>query len=184
MPRLTELAHDAVRPVLGPGNVAIDATAGNGYDTAFLAKQVGPTGHVFAFDIQSEAIARTHKAVRAFENVTLFLRDHGELRDAIPEHHSGQVAAVMFNLGYLPGGDKSITTHAETTARALASALDLLRTGGVLTVLAYTGHPGGREEADAVARRLGELPGGFAIREVRSESDEAAPRLFVVQKRA
>jgi predicted methyltransferase len=182
MPRLTELAHDVVRAVLGRGDVAIDATAGNGHDTRFLAELVGPIGRVFAFDIQPEALDRTQEAVREFDTVTLLLRDHAELWGAIPDYYRGHVGAVMFNLGYRPGGDKSLTTRAETTTRAVVGALDVLRPGGVLTVVAYTGHAGGAEEADAVARLLNELPRGeFTVREGHGEA-ENAPRLFVVTK--
>ena len=58
--------------------------------------------------------------------------------------------AVMFNLGYLPGGDKSIVTRAESTVIAIRIAAELLAPGGILTIVVYTGHPGGEEEAAAV----------------------------------
>ena len=180
MPRLTELAHAAVRRVLAVGEVAIDATAGNGHDTRLLAELVGPAGRVFAFDIQPEALACTAKELGDTSNVTLLARDHAEMRDAIPPELHGRIGAVMFNLGYLPGGDKSITTQPASTLKAISSALELLRPGGVLTVIAYIGHPGGAKEAEAVA----ELLGAFLTREEQAEeSVSGAPRLFVVHKR-
>ena len=185
MLRLTELAHAALRAVLQPGETAIDATAGNGHDTRFLAELVGPTGRVFAFDIQPVALANTANLIRGLDHVTLLHRDHAELRDAIPREHHGKVTAVMFNLGYLPGGEKTIVTRSDPTLRAINAALELLRVGGVLSVLAYTGHPGGAEEAYAVAKLLGELsPANFEVREERGEHDSvSAPHLFVVHKR-
>jgi predicted methyltransferase len=180
MPRLTELAHAVVRAVVAPGETAIDATAGNGHDTRFLAELVGPTGSVFAFDIQSEALSRTRTLLGQAANVILLERDHAEIREAVPVEHHGRVAAVMFNLGYLPGGDHAITTQNPSTLAAISAALELLRPGGVLTVLAYTGHPSGAEEAEAAAQLLAP----FGAREERSEHDgPAAPRLFVVHKR-
>lgn len=185
MPRLTELAHDVVRAVVKHGDIAIDATAGNGRDTWFLAELVGPGGHVFACDIQREALDRTRAAVKDAANVTLLLCDHAGLAEAIPSRFHGQIAAAMFNLGYFPGGNKSITTLPESTLKAIACALDLLAAGGILTIVAYTGHPGGKAESDAVVRWLGELSHDrFAIDEIGGDSDHASPpRLFVVRRR-
>ena len=181
MPRLTARAHAAVRAVVAAGDTVIDATAGNGRDTSFLAGVVGPTGRVFAFDIQAEALARTAERLGSAPHVTLLKRNHAEMGDAIPAEHRGRVAAVMFNLGYLPGGDHSIATRAGSTRTAMAAALDLLRPGGVLTVLTYPGHAGGAEEAAAVAETLAPL----GAHEHRGEWDgPAAPRLFVVHKRS
>ncbi|MCI0702271.1 MAG: class I SAM-dependent methyltransferase [Planctomycetia bacterium] len=184
MTRLTELAHAAVRTVLAAGEASIDATAGNGHDTRFLSVLVGPMGSVFAFDIQPEALARTAQKLHEASNVTLCQRDHAEMRNEIPPEFHGRIGAVMFNLGYLPGGDKSFTTQADSTLKAIASALELLRSGGILTVVAYIGHPGGSDEAEAVTNLLAKLPAGFSLREERNEeSISAAPRLFVVHKR-
>jgi predicted methyltransferase len=176
MPRLTELAHHAVRAVLGPGDVAVDATAGNGHDTRFLCDLVGPTGHVFAFDVQPSALENAARMVEGASHVVLLQRDHAEMHDAIPPRFHGQVAAVMLNLGYLPGGDKSIVTRTESTLTAIRAALRLLRPGGVLTVIAYPGHPGGREEAAAVAMLLNS-PG-------IADDNPASPRLFVLHSPA
>jgi predicted methyltransferase len=181
MPRLIELAHEAVRAGLKPGDVAVDATAGNGHDTLLLVELVGPTGRVFAFDVQPDALARTAARLGGASNVVLLKRDHAEMGAAIPVEHHGRIGAVMFNLGYLPGGDHALITRTASTLSALSAALELLRPDGVLTVLAYTGHPGGAEEADAVARALAP----FSAREERGQRDgPAVPRLFVVHKRA
>lgn len=183
--RLTELAHEAVRAVLGPGEVAIDATAGNGHDTAFLARLVGPSGRVFAFDIQPEALARTAARVGNTKAITLLVQDHAEMATAIPHEFHGRVAAIMFNLGYRPGGPPEIITRPETTCRAISAGLHLLRPGGVLTVIAYTGHPGGETEAVAVADLLRALPDPpFRVSEERPLSKTPAPWLFVVHRSA
>lgn len=188
MPPLTEQAHQFVRAAVRPGEIVIDATSGNGHDTCFLAELVGSEGTVYTLDLQSEAISRTRQRLleQGFQNVHLFQRDHAELRATIPESHFGRVAAVMFNLGYLPGGDKGFATRADSTLHAIDAALALLRPDGVLTVLAYTGHPGGLAEANAVAQHVAALSSDcYAVSEPEATNDRkpAAPRLFVVCKR-
>ncbi len=185
-PRLTELAQDVLKPVIKPGDVVIDATAGNGHDTAFLTKRVRFQGKVFAIDRQPEAIVRLTRwlAETPRPRVKLIQGDHADLTNLIPPEHHGRVAAVMFNLGYLPNGDHAITTSAATTAPAIRQAVELLRPGGMLTVLAYTGHAGGPEEADAVAETLREL--GLVIDWEERAADPWTtnpPRLFVGRKK-
>src|SRR5262245_52101665 len=146
--------------------------------TRFLSELVGSSGRVFAFDVQPEALACTAASLRDAPNVTLLQCDHAEMRAAIPPVDCGYVG-VMFNLGYLPGDDHSVTTQTASTLAAIRAALELLRPGGVLTVLAYTGHAGGAEEADAVAQLLR----AFSTHEELAEhGGTGAPRLFVVHK--
>ncbi len=186
MPPLTEQAHDIIRQAVRAGDTAIDATAGNGYDTTFLSRLVGPSGKVFSFDVQQTALDRTWERldVEGLTNVTLLHRDHAAMSEIIPERHHGQVAAVMFNLGYLPGGDTLVTTRANQTITSIAAALKLLRPQGVLTVIAYVGHVGGLDEATAVERLLRGLEHKeFEVQ--RPEADSlrpASPRLFTVTK--
>jgi predicted methyltransferase len=184
MARLTEFAHAAVRTVLRAGDAAIDATAGNGHDTRLLSAGVSQTGRVFAFDIQQDALERTAETIRSAINVTLLPINHAAMHEAIPLEYHGRIGAIMFNLGYLPGGDKALTTRVESTVRAIAAGLELLRPEGVLTILAYTGHAGGMEEAEAVEAMLNELSAvEFEVQEIRCEMDsKSAPRLFVVHK--
>jgi predicted methyltransferase len=182
--RLIEQAQEAVRQALKPGALAIDATAGNGHDTLFLSNQVGPDGRVFCCDIQTEALSRTAALLAAATNVTYLLIDHADLANTVPAEYHGRVAAVMFNLGYLPGGDRSLITRPDSTIPAIHAGLELLRPGGVMTILAYTGHPGGSEEAEAVRAALRGLSDrSFALREIPGDPESpAAPCLFVVHK--
>ena len=186
MIRLTEVAQSIVRSVIQRGEAAIDATAGNGHDTLFLLECVGPSGRVFAFDIQPEALARTASRVGNAGNVELIECDHASMYGAVAEEFHGRIGAVMFNLGYLPGGKKSTITRASSTLQALEAALGLLRTAGVMTVVAYTGHEGGFEEAESVSRFLSGLSTNeYTTRIVKSERDsKISPGLFVIYKEA
>ena len=157
---LTRQAHQRLALYLRPGDIAIDATAGNGHDTLFLARQVGPGGEVHAFDIQQAALTNTHERLAGagcLAQVTLHLAGHETMLQRLAGRQ-GQIAAIIFNLGYLPGADHANTTRDNTTLSALDQSLTLLRPGGVLSVLAYRGHPGGQEEAQAVAEWLAGQP--------------------------
>ncbi|MEM7012036.1 MAG: class I SAM-dependent methyltransferase [Verrucomicrobiota bacterium] len=147
-PRATEMAQTWIRERVQPGAFVVDATTGNGHDTVFLAELVGRDGKVIAFDIQAEAL-RSARArldeVGLIQQVSLIHAGHERMAEFIH-----QADAVMFNLGYLPGSDKSVITQAKTTIAALKSALQLLNPGGIVTVVAYPGHEGGSNEAEAV----------------------------------
>jgi len=138
---------------LQPGDRAVDATAGNGYDTLFLAEQVGAAGHVYAVDLQTAAIESARQRLitaGCHERVTFLHGNHAELMSLLPEDCQRTIAVVMFNLGYLPGSDRELVTTPESTLHALDAALGLLRPGGVLSVVSYWGHPGGAEEGQMV----------------------------------
>ena len=165
LPTAVQWSHVILGPRLRPGDWVVDATSGNGHDTLFLAQRVLPGGRVFAFDIQAAAVEQTRKTLVAHlphtldtGEVTLVHAGHEHLRDLLPPETHGKFRAIMFNLGYLPGGDKSLITKVETTLSALQQALDLLAEDGVLTAVIYPGHEGGRDEADAVERLLAALP--------------------------
>ncbi len=147
-------ARNLIQSALTPGDTAVDATVGNGHDTLFLAECVGPRGRVVGFDIQPSALAETTRRLHAAgldERVELLLRGHEEMSAWFAGSASlPRPMAVMFNLGYQPGGDRSVITRPETTLVALDSALDLVTPGGIITVVVYVGHAGGKAEAEAV----------------------------------
>lgn len=154
LPRVTELAHLFVRRCLKAGGWAVDATVGNGHDTLFLAHLVGSGGRVDGFDIQGDAIANTRRQTAGLPQVHLHHLSH----EKMGEHLAGPVDAVMFNLGYLPSGDKSVITHPSSTLPALETAAQILGGGGILTVVVYPGHEGGSAEAEAVEQWFKNLP--------------------------
>lgn len=158
---LVQQAHQLLAERLQQGDTVIDATVGNGHDTLFLAAQVGVTGKVYGFDIQQQALDTAYERLQQAgeaAQVSLFHAGHETMSLLVPESAHGRVKAVMFNLGYLPGGDKRRTTGVSTTLAALQAALTMLSSGGLISLLAYTGHPGGREEAELVKQWAGALP--------------------------
>lgn len=180
---LSETAHEMVGAQLCTGDVAIDATLGNGHDTLYLARCVGTTGRVYGFDIQEQALQTTRERLRAhgvLERAILCHASHADMTNYVKH----PVQAVMFNLGYLPGADKRIITQTESTLAALASACGLLANQGVMTVMVYPGHVGGAEEANSVEQWLQQLhPKQYRTQLLFSQYHKpSAPRLFVIRK--
>ncbi len=127
------------------GDTVVDATCGTGQDTVVLARAVGKTGKVYAFDIQKKALILTETRLRShgMNNAHLLMKSFASMESQLPE---SSASAVVFNLGYLPGGDHDITTTADTTLAGLAAALRIIHPGGIVTVVLYDGHEEGREE--------------------------------------
>ena len=155
-------AHALLEDALRPGDIAIDCTMGNGRDTLFLADLVGESGHVFAFDIQETAIENTRGRLAqhdiAAERVTLLKESHANLLQQIPARSCQKIKAAVFNLGYLPGGDKRICTRPHSTIAALEGLRSILAPGGIVVLVIYPGHDGGEAEALAVLDYCKALP--------------------------
>lgn len=186
---LTETSHNIVRERLQTGDTVIDATLGNGHDCLFLAKCVGEAGHVYGFDIQTKAITSSQQLLTQHQldsRATLIQASHADMCQFIPSSFHGQIAAIMFNLGYLPGTDKAVMTQTQTTLQAIAVACGLLATHGVITALAYPGHAGGDEETRALQSWLEQLDAAmFSVETLFSQHhQDHAPRLFVLRKQA
>ncbi len=148
----TELALHIVRPYVTPDSTVIDATCGNGHDTLALA-QMNPA-KLYAFDIQEDAVRATTALLEANGYRESIADGRFVLRCAAHEEMNQYVArpvtAVLFNLGYLPGGDKEITTKAASTLIAVQAAMELLETDGVICITMYSGHDAGKEEKAAL----------------------------------
>lgn len=143
------LAHHYWQQLLLPGSIVIDATCGNGKDTIQLLKLISPTGKIFACDIQAEAIARarTNIAIElSLEAIQQVFFIHGCHSTFPKEIHEASVSLIVYNLGYLPGADKTCITKPDTTLNSVQSALLLLKVGGALSIICYPGHAGGDEE--------------------------------------
>lgn len=179
--------REILAPVIKPGDIVIDATVGNGYDTLFLANAVGSTGQVLGFDVQPQALENTRLMLEQHnvrQRVTLFLHNHADLADCIPPAGKRRIRSVMFNLGYLPRGNKSVITQASSTLTALDAVLPHLRPGGVISIVAYRGHPGGEQETEAVAAwssRLAAADYGVDHFTPRNASGKA-PLLIIIRR--
>lgn len=159
---LVKLAQQLVSKHLSDGDIAVDATVGNGHDTLFLAQSVGNNGKVYGFDIQQAALDNCYQRLEQHhlnQHVSLIHAGHETMPVVLPEDVGDDaVKAIMFNLGYLPGGDKSLTTQSATTLSALNSAVQILAPQGIITILAYNGHSGGKAETESVKDWVHTLP--------------------------
>jgi len=177
------LSHLLVRRFVSPGDHVIDATCGNGHDTLLLAELVGPAGRVWAFDIQQAALDATAGRLAEAEDCAAVDLIHAG-HETIKDHCRGPVKAVVFNLGYLPGGDRTVVTQTESTLAGLAQSLEILATGGIVVITIYPGHESGGLERIALEDRLAQLPpAGFHIwRMGQINVPATAPYIILIQK--
>ncbi|MBQ9545419.1 MAG: methyltransferase domain-containing protein [Clostridia bacterium] len=143
-------SHQFIAAHVAEGDLVVDATAGRGRDTVFLASLVGKSGRVLAFDVQEEAIRSTEALVRAngfSDRVKTILDDHANLASYVSP---GSVKAVMFNLGWLPGGDHNVFSRPESSIPAIKAALEALCSGGAASVCIYCGKECGYGEKNAL----------------------------------
>lgn len=194
---ITKRCHNLMRQWLQAGDIVVDATAGNGKDTLFLANQVGQEGIVVGFDIQPSALANCYDYLTAAQipnriyrqtgidpknpGIYLIEADHAELSRWIP----CQVKALMYNLGYLPTGDKQITTTAQSSIASIEAGLGLLQHNGYLSIISYPGHSAGEVEHQAVKRLLQQLNSDqFEVLSIIQTNRSAqTPQLHIIKKR-
>lgn len=155
--RVLQFAQALLTDAIEEGDTVVDATAGNGHDTLFLAHLVGDFGQVYSFDIQKKAVDATlHRLLdNALEHRAIVLKDGHE---NVAKYVDKPIAAAIFNLGYLPGSDHSIITKPNTTLQAIDELLKLLKVGGIIILVVYHGHEGGKEERDSLIQYVSELP--------------------------
>lgn len=157
MYQVTEWCRHFMELQIRPGDICIDATMGNGYDTEFLCTLAGEEGQVLAFDIQKTAIERTRKRLQEAnvpDNYRLILASHSHM-ERYAEQDS--VSCIVFNFGYLPGGDHALATKPSTSITAVEQGLALLKKGGLISLCIYSGGDTGFEERDAFLSYLKEL---------------------------
>lgn len=142
------LSHKIISERIKKGDFCIDATAGRGRDTAFLCRLCGKEGRVIAFDIQKEAVESTEKHLA--ENglsAEVYLDSHANMDKYASV---GEVDAVMFNFGWLPGGDHNCFSHSDSSIIAIKKAMELLKDGGIISICIYCGKENGFEEKNAL----------------------------------
>lgn len=153
MDRILPYAKKLLEITITNGDVVVDATLGNGHDTLFLANLIGESGRVYGFDLQEAAILTSIERLKQHgmaDRVTIFHTGHEQLSKLIPAEHHGKVKAAIFNLGYLPGSDKSIVTKPETTISAIEQLLEMMIPEGIIILVIYHGHAEGAIERDAL----------------------------------
>lgn len=154
--QITEYCHRFLQPYILEGDCCVDATCGNGGDTEFLRRMTGRCGKVYAFDIQEEAVRNTRRRLETAglsEGTEIILDSHEKMTSYVKE----EAAVIMFNFGYLPGGDHRLCTKADVSVRAAESALSILKPGGVLSLCIYSGGDTGYEEKQALLTFLEKL---------------------------
>jgi len=194
--RIVNWGQELLAEVVRPGDLVVDLTVGTGQDTLFLSQLVGLRGQVVGFDIQWPALleAETRLTEKGVETrlqrdinsplsgragADLVLLSHSKISTVV----SSSPKAIIANLGYLPGGDKTIITQPDTTVAALEHSCRLLAVGGRMSVVIYPGHPGGAEEGLAVANFFSELrDGDFHVLQMKVSNRQQSPFLFVAEK--
>lgn len=141
-----EFSHWLMKRFLPEKAAVIDATAGRGKDTLFLSRLLGNDSRIWAFDIQQKAVELTRKKLKekglVHSGITVINDGHENIKDYVDR----QIDGAIFNLGYLPGENKDIITRPDTTLTAIRSCLSILKSKGLIVIVIYTGHPGGKDE--------------------------------------
>lgn len=168
---------------LKKGAVAVDFTMGNGHDTLFLSQAVESDGHVYAFDIQDQALFQTEKLLRengCLQNCTLICDSHAN----VLKYVNIPVCAGVFNLGWLPGGDKNVTTRRESTLQAVDCALGLIDHDGILLIAVYPGHEEGRLEGDMLAEQLSRISRyDMCVSRMQIINSPTSPYFFAIERK-
>ncbi len=180
--RVLPYTKQLLESVIEPGDCVVDMTAGNGHDTQFLAECVGPEGRVLAFDVQAQAIEESTRRLDEagkLERVDLYHESHIHVGARLSDERR-PVRAGVFNLGYLPGSDKSITTTGEETLEALDALLPVLAPGGLVVLVVYHGHLEGKRERDAVLDYVTALDQqGYAVLQYRFLNQQNHPPFII-----
>lgn len=179
-----QAAQRAWKQLLNDEDVVIDATCGNGHDTLFLARQ--SIGKLYAIDIQSQALIQTQSLLQASLSQEQYARVrfvHGCHSTFPQELNKESVKLIVYNLGYLPKGDKAITTQVETTVKSIENALKLIQAGGLISITCYPGHPEGQREEEAILNYATTLnPQQWSSHHQRWINRPLSPNLLFLQK--
>lgn len=180
---ILKISREFIEKNVKEGQIVVDCTLGNGNDTEILLRQIGKNGFLYGFDIQKLAIESTKDRLKSrgfdLENVKLIEDGH----ENIDLYVSG-ADFIIYNLGYLPRGDKNIITRENTTIESLKKAVGILNPAGFLLVASYIGHDGGREENLALERFLRDLnQDDFAVLKNQFINQKNNPPiLYIIEK--
>lgn len=172
-----EMAHVLWEKMINPQSIVIDMTAGNGHDTLKLA-QLKPK-KLMAIDIQNEALEKA-KARTSGYSVEYTLISHAEYPDQLENE---TIDLAVYNLGYLPGGNKSLTTRLESTLASITKMLPKLKPKGALSITCYPGHPEGRTEEEALCDWASKLkPIDWMVFSTRFLNRKTSPSLLWISR--
>lgn len=172
-----QLAHEIWKRKLKKGAYVIDATCGNGHDSLFIAKNL-PEGRLDCYDIQNEAISATKKRLEGYSNVNFFLKSHIDI-EAVK-----LVDLFVYNLGYLPGGDKGLTTLSDVTLASIKKNKEILAPNGLLSITLYPGHPEGRIEQEILIHYATSLDSkDYVVSHTKRLGSPLAPSLLIIERR-
>lgn len=172
----SSLTHYIINTYVKEKKVAIDGTLGNGFDTDFLANNFET---VYAFDIQKIACDKYNEKKQ--ENVIVINDSHHKFLEYI----NTKVNCIVYNLGFLPGGDKSITTNYDSSIESIKIGLDILESSGLMLIASYRGHEEGMNEYVYISEYLSKLSKNrYAVmkHEIINRSNKS-PVLFVIEKK-
>jgi len=172
-PTMTRMSHMLIQELVNKNSICVDMTVGNGYDTELFC---ACGKFVYGFDIQSQAIENTLSKLTKFSNFELILDNHSNIDNYINE----QVDFVIYNLGYLPSGDKSVVTKTESTITSLQKVFNILKPTGYICIVFYPGHDEGKKEMDKVLRYFEKEN---VIMSCYKTHIEASPQLYLVSKK-
>lgn len=171
---MQQFVKNYLKENLKPSDITVDATAGNGHDTLFLANI---SKFVYAFDIQELAINNTNKLLKEnnLTNYKLINDTHLNILNYV-----NSFKCVVFNLGYLPNSDKVITTKIDVTIKTLKILTNVLNVGEFIIITCYPGHSEGLAEAKEVLKYASNLDSSFNVLQFRLLNKEGNPPFVVI----
>ena len=178
MAKITDISHLLLSNHIKQGDLVIDATCGNGYDTLFLATLVGNNGVVHAYDIQEQAIINAKNLTKDFNNIIFHHESHENI-------NYENIKAVIFNLGYLPKGDKSITTTYESTKNIIMKLVESYNVNKnmLILIVVYVGHIEGNKESTWLEEFTSSLDTSYMCCKYQPINQHNSPYILTIEKK-
>ncbi len=173
------VAHHFWKLIVETTDHVIDATLGNGQDALFLAP-LCTRGKLTGIDVQEQAISSAQEILKEYYHIEYVLGSHA----TFPNHLTPEtIKLIVYNLGYLPRGDKTIVTQTSSTLESVQNALSLLTPGGMISITCYSGHEEGANEEKALlefSRRLN--PRQWSVSHQQWLNRHRCPSLLLISK--
>ena len=176
-------AHQQWKQLIHDGDSAIDATCGNGHDTLFLAAH--PLDTLYVIDIQKEALAHTRERIALHATRCCHIDYIHGCHSTFPATITrASIRLIVYNLGYLPGSNKTLTTQTATTLASLEQACLLIEPGGCISITCYPGHPEGNKEERALIATIDSFASElWSCRHYQHPHSKRAPSLLLLKKK-